>query len=176
MLSLLNAWHQFHTIRAMNSDHNRKLPSLDELLAYRHHDVLLRYANDFSCNKLSAEQAFHELMKFLWIAQKLQLERDSNQSSVLDFSAAVFYSMREIDDMWHTFILFTHDYTAFSQQFFGDYLHHQPSTDAEKAAIRSDLAQFLKRTEKWIAYIYDHFGEETVRLWFSDYLAPLSGE
>lgn len=37
---------------------------------------------------------------------------------------------RIVDEAWHTFILFTRDYTDFCQNAFGTYLHHAPSDTA----------------------------------------------
>src|ERR1700730_9913009 len=36
---------------------------------------------------------------------------------------------RDVDEVWHTHILFTRDYMAFTKEVFGRYLHHQPGTD-----------------------------------------------
>jgi hypothetical protein len=36
------------------------------------------------------------------------------------------YSLR-VDEVWHEFVLFTWEYTAFSKKYFGRYVHHAPS-------------------------------------------------
>jgi len=38
---------------------------------------------------------------------------------------------REVDAVWHTFILFTKDYAKFCQEAFGFFLHHQPSIPSQ---------------------------------------------
>lgn len=38
---------------------------------------------------------------------------------------------REVDTVWHTFILFTKDYAQFSKEAFGFFLHHQPSIPSQ---------------------------------------------
>jgi len=38
---------------------------------------------------------------------------------------------REVDEVWHTFILFTRDYMLFCNEVFGHYLHHQPSIPSQ---------------------------------------------
>jgi len=38
----------------------------------------------------------------------------------------------QIDEMWHTFILFTRDYAAFCEGHFGCFLHHVPNEDEEQ--------------------------------------------
>ena len=37
-----------------------------------------------------------------------------------------------IDEMWHTFVLFTQPYAAFCQRYFGRFIHHAPSTRVER--------------------------------------------
>ena len=111
-------------------------------------------------------------MKYLWLSQKLHVEKQtSKDTEILNFQSVIFSSMKEIDDVWHTFILFTKDYTRFCHQYFGHYLHHQPTIKKEYENIRNNFDDYLLKTEKWISYIYDNLGEETVRLWFHDYLS-----
>lgn len=72
--------------------------------------------------------------------------------------------MREIDDMWHTFLLFTHEYTDFCHRYFGEYLHHVPTVKIEKPATE----QYERELTNYISYIYDSLGEATVRKWFAE--------
>jgi len=41
-----------------------------------------------------------------------------------------------IDECWHNFILFTNDYAAFCQDYFGRFLHHRPFSKQE--AVNAD--------------------------------------
>jgi hypothetical protein len=69
--------------------------------------------------------------------------------------------------MWHEFILFTKDYSDFCEKYFGEYMHHLPNIfdnmPRPRDAVEADV-------EKLLLYIYDHLGENTVRVWFSSYL------
>jgi hypothetical protein len=76
--------------------------------------------------------------------------------------------MREVDNMWHNFILYTKDYHEFCQRFFGEYLHHQPDV-AEGPPPPAE--KFTEQMEKYLSYIYDNLGEETVRKWFATHLS-----
>jgi hypothetical protein len=38
---------------------------------------------------------------------------------------------KEVDEVWHTFILFTRDYSRFCEEVFGFYLHHHPGLDSQ---------------------------------------------
>ena len=79
--------------------------------------------------------------------------------------------------MWHTFILFSRPYMKFCDTYFGFYIHHAPTTKAEKdamkAAIQEDREKVLAQEEQdheiQYNYIYDKLGEDTLVKWYSDY-------
>jgi len=50
-----------------------------------------------------------------------------------------------IDDFWHTFIIFTHDYEKFCEQLNGKLIHHIPlnETDAEKPS-KNELTAYQR--------------------------------
>ena len=76
--------------------------------------------------------------------------------------------MRDIDQMWHVFLLYTEDYMNFCHKFFGEYLHHQPDIvpTLEKGVV--DAAEsFTANLEKFLDYNYDILGEDVVRRWFA---------
>ena len=50
----------------------------------------------------------------------------------------------EIDEVWHSHILHTHQYVEFSEQLFGKFLHHQPGNQGDKAEVKGFQKQFLK--------------------------------
>lgn len=143
------------------------LPSIEKLLEYTNPKVLARYDKDFPHNKWKAEEALTELLKFLWLGQK---QKEAQQlhphDETFQFFSAIHVEMSEIDDMWHTFILFTKDYMDFGNHYFGYYIHHSPTGDEEKLqpdAFQIDLERFL-------SFTYDHLGEQTVRKWFEELL------
>ncbi len=141
--------------------------NLIDLLTYRNNNVLNRYKKDYPNNKLSAEQAFEELMKFFWL--NIQHEVDKKEfphKKDLDFIVGIHSEMKEIDDMWHTFLLFTKDYISFCKKYIGKYFHHTPSVDSKKITkeeFKIDFSRFL-------SYVYDHLKKETVEKWFGPLL------
>ena len=53
--------------------------------------------------------------------------------------------MKEIDDMWHTFLLFTKDYADFCEKYIGKYFHHSPNNNTEeitKSEFEIDFTRF----------------------------------
>jgi len=150
-----------------------KLPELNNLLAYENPAVLKLYVQNYPANKLSAPDAFRETLKYLWLSVKHTLDKAASpEDPSIPPRCIMLRSMREIDEMWHEFILFTKDYTQFCQLYFGEYLHHLPnifdnmpiSREAETAEITILLP-----------YIYDHLGEETMHVWFAEYLQSSPG-
>ena len=50
---------------------------------------------------------------------------------------------RKVDDLWHTFILFTKEYHKFCHKSFGEYLHHNPD---KKNTKKEEKNQSSKNT------------------------------
>lgn len=145
-----------------------KHPELTTLLRYTNIHILKRYEKDYPNNRLKAEEALQELLKFFWLSQKHKLEQKNARASVnvLNFQAAIHEEMKEIDDMWHTFLLFTKDYMDFCEHYFGHFIHHSPTTDQSEIL---SVEQYEKDLENYLSYVYDHLGEATVRKWFNEF-------
>ena len=75
--------------------------------------------------------------------------------------------MAEIDDMWHTFLMFTEDYANFCERYFGRFIHHSPRDENEK--INPDV--FELELTRFLSYVYDKLGEETVSVWFAELIS-----
>lgn len=145
-----------------------KLPNLNELLEYQNPAVLKLYEQNHPNNKMSAEQAFEETLKYLWLTRKHEIDLLENKNNEnFPQYCVMLRSMQEIDEMWHEFILFTQDYTDFCHQYFGSYLHHLPNIFDNMPRSREEENEDI---EKLLPYIYDSLGEETMRVWFAPYL------
>ncbi len=97
------------------------IPHLPTLLSYKNNDVLARYTVDYPNNQLTANEAFQELMKFFWLTIKHDAEKQRfPNEEQLYFICGIHSEMKEIDDMWHTFLLFTRDYSIFCKEYLGD--------------------------------------------------------
>lgn len=131
-------------------------------------DVAERYREDFPDNALSAEEAFHELLKYLWICEKLaEDKRQQPNNEDLNFGIYIQSEMQEMDDLWHTFLLFTREYQTFCQENFGRFIHHVPVTLADKKT--TDHEEFLQETQKALEYVYDNLGEATLKVWYKEF-------
>lgn len=141
---------------------------LNRVLEYKNPAVLKLYNQKYPNHKLSAEIAFREMLKYLWLSKKHADDLPTNKDNE-HFPSEFFMarSMQEIDDMWHEFILFTQDYTNFCKHYFGEYLHHLPNLFDNRIRPREEVNNEIARL---LPYIYDHLGDSTLRLWFADFL------
>lgn len=85
--------------------------SFDEIMAYQNDRVIDRYAKDYSQSIEYVHGCFDALKQFLIVC-------------VLKPGYKV--TSREIDGMWHTFILFTKNYREFCETYLGRFVNHNP--------------------------------------------------
>lgn len=144
------------------------LPSLSELLQYKHPALIDNYSRNFNLETRSAELVFEDMLRYLWLSAKHREDCEIEpENSQLQFSLVMHEEMRPLDEMWHNFILYTRDYTNFCQTYFGQYLHHQPDM---ALTLTLDETQFSEEMEKYLSYLWENLGEEIVCRWFSLHL------
>lgn len=138
---------------------------LVKLLQYKNDHVMARYQSDYPGAQLRPEEAFAEWLKFVWLCHDHAnaLNQRPNDES-LKFDCVIHVEMIDIDNMWHTFLLFTLDYHDFCTRYLnGQFFHHLPLTAKAEAIsaekYKSDLSNYL-------SYIYDRLGEATLIKWF----------
>jgi len=134
-------------------------------LSYENAEVVERFRANYGVSLEEARELFEETKKWLWLCgtrpQSMRL--------------TVFGPMKRLDEMWHTFILFTREYTEYCMDNFGFYIHHAPTTRAEaerhrqRAAASPEQAQAELRGERraMMLLVHDEFGEATLRRWFA---------
>lgn len=138
--------------------------TLDSVLTYTNTKLLKRYEKDYPNNALSSDEAFHEMLKYLWLCYQYSVEINhaERDASLLKFNCAMYKEMSDIDDMWHTFILHTNDYMNFCHNNFGYYMHHQPL----EALSPSEVTLDEEALNYYLHFIYDRLGGATVKKWF----------
>ena len=75
---------------------------------------------------------------------------------------------RRVDEVWHQFVLFTHQYHEFSMRFFGDFVHHvpreSPNPPAGEPRPRRSLEEFREIYEPLFGPLSDAwFDEKSLR-------------
>ncbi len=143
---------------------------LDKLLEYEDENMINRFVDMFDVTDEEAKEIFKETLKFLYISRL----------------SGVFIpdDLLILDEMWHNMILFTPEYHAFSQAYFGRYLHHLPAKKSEKESRKRLLQknpekarnEYLTQMQLLMSITYDELGEETVVKWFQEYPEKYSAE
>ena len=128
---------------------------LKKVLAYKNREVVLRYAEDFAVSRRDAEEIFLETKRWLWLC---------NEHSRLNLGRLTMNEeMSALDQMWHTFLLFTEDYAEFCERFLGQFVHHVPMTSKQKS--KTTKQRRLTQLRANYEFIYDHLGPEVLERW-----------
>jgi hypothetical protein len=150
---------------------NHKLPphgsTLEEVLSYQHPDLIARFVEEHHVPESYAQELFAETKKWLWLCNTNSLEGAKAPLIIYPFMGA-------LDEMWHSFILFSKDYATFCNDFFGEFIHHSPTPAREKAQHRDRLAadeEGLKEETHdkllmFVNYVEQKLGQETAIRWF----------
>lgn len=145
-----------------------KLPELKHLLEFKNNRVIERFKQAHPKEAYRAEQLFTDMLRYLWLCKKHHQDTITNpEDTSLHFMPVMHEEMRTIDLMWHEFILVTRDYHDFCQQFFGQYIHHEPNMNEQ---LDYDEQLFIESLNLFLHYTYTQLGEETLRCWFAEYL------
>ena len=148
-------------------------PPLAEVLAYRHPDTVARFLDAWDLEPAAAELLFEDVLRWLWASTHPGAPR-----------LAITAPLHLLDEMWHTFVLFTRDYAGFGERHFGRFLHHQPTTQAARAADEAAMladpdafrAARAAADRAQYAFIAAHLGDEVLIRWYVDYPARFDGE
>jgi hypothetical protein len=144
------------------------LRPLEEVLRYENGEVVYRFSVDHGFSISDAEEIFTETKKWLWLC-----------AAEPDAKIPLLSEARAVDEMWHTFLLFTDAYAKFCDSNFGFFVHHFPRTRAEKEswdqqiaadpeAARSERRKLLRGAYEIIC---DRLGTETLQKWCEDFPA-----
>jgi hypothetical protein len=140
------------------------ITTLAQVLGYQKPGVVRRYAKEHGVSPAEAEELFREMLKWLYLCYR---------GSIDGVPCAMYPEIAAIDEMWHTFLMFTHDYAQFCRHYFGFFLHHVPNEDEEEMTY-ADPASVQAQLEAQYMFTFDVLGEETLRVWFEEerYAAP----
>lgn len=151
-----------------------KVRPLAEVLAYKNEHVVHKFRERFDLPLAETRELFQETKKWLWLAAR---SSEHAAAGAPTRPLAIDKSLLLLDEMWHVFILFTREYSAFCQRYFGHYIHHAPTTRQEQIHLRRLAAKDPQRAWRDQAelmraqyeFVYDQLGEATVRRWYSRY-------
>jgi hypothetical protein len=102
-------------------DRSKEEKGLDMILQYTNDAIVDRFKRKLNLNDEKATELFNDVKTFLWL-----------QSVAGPLSPTPM-----IDKGWHEFILYTEDYAAFCQEYFGYFIHHRPHRPGEMSEERN---------------------------------------
>ncbi len=134
----------------------RDAPLMDKVMRFPLTDMIKRCQKDHGYTDEDMELLEKELRRFLYLCVM-----PGSSDSVGMYS-------KHVDNLWHTFILYTHEYHVFSHLTQGSYIHHNPTRDherpkntEERKAACNHYAEFIKKYEAT-------FNEEIDPIWLLD--------
>jgi hypothetical protein len=145
--------------------------TLGEVLQYRNDAIVHRFIETWEMSFEEASDVWEQTKKWLWLAAHLTESR----SEIPDL--AITQSTKLMDEMWHTFVLFTRDYHDFCERYFGFYLHHTPTPleqykiqiESYEKAPEKHMERMREHFRKQYTLVYDLLGEDTLLKWYSEY-------
>ncbi len=152
------------------TDHQKHPPhgsTLEEVLSYQHPDLIARFVEEHHVPESYAQELFVETKKWLWLCNANSVEGARAPLIIYPFMGA-------LDEMWHSFILFSKDYATFCDDFFGEFIHHSPTPPREKAQHRDRLAadeeglreETHSQLLRFVNYVEHKLGQDTATRWF----------
>ena len=125
------------------------------VLNYIHPHVINRYAKVHGKSLDYSTDVFKNLMKLLYLMDVCKKQ---------DTLCIITESINELDNMWHIFLLFTRDYQEFCSTYFGEFLHHVPSTPDQQ------LSEEVRKInlKKYLELLVAEFGEELMNSWYKE--------
>jgi hypothetical protein len=120
---------------------------VDRAMAWPMDDVLERYRDDHNIPEDVALEHEREIKRYL---------------ALCSINPEAKYGMKGVvDELWHTFILFTREYATFCEAVAGRFIHHAPTPKLEKL-VGAGAGNYAQMLADYVIV----FGEESpVHLW-----------
>lgn len=149
----------------------REPAPLADVLRYANPAVVASFTDRFAVDREHAQQLFEDVLRWLWLCGRLRADLRADEAAVACRMLAITPSMRLIDEMWHTFMLFSADYRELCEMYMGGFIDHVPERasavpPSEPPAPREAAAA---RLEAQLEYVHDQLGEPILRRWYIEY-------
>ena len=127
---------------------------IEMVMNYPMPDPIARCKKDFGYSDSEMKLLEKELKRYLILC----ILKSPGQEGVGMYS-------KDVDNLWHSFILFTREYAEFGKKCAGYFLHHMPRTDHDELLTRKESHEkFLFFTNRY----KEIFGEAPHAIWFLD--------
>ncbi len=122
----------------------------NQVLEYKNDGVIKKYARDYELPLHVANDHFIELKKFLYVCATYK---------------GAFSPTQTIDNVWHTFILFTKDYHSFCIEYFGKFIHHTPDVEINEETKKQNNISYRLLYD----ILANEFGKPISKTWYNPY-------
>lgn len=164
----------------MNDATMSELPiaTLKDTLAYEYSWLAPKFQERYALSRSEAEDVFLETKRWLWLVAYAY----TTPGSPVPLTVIGLPQLTIVDEMWHSFMLFTQAYAQFCETYFGWFLHHMPTTSTEREQLQAErqsdpvafeqarIAEFRVQAR----FVGATLGAPTVRKWFCDYAEKYS--
>jgi hypothetical protein len=145
----------------------KRRQTLSNVLAYKNRDVIDRFCAAWFVSRDEANLLFDDLKRYLWLHHELQARGHTIHVPPVPI----------VDEMWHTFLMFTVEYDRWTRRAFGSYAHHVPTTERDKKRLDRQVRAAPKRARalaereraRTMSLVYDVLGERVLIRWFVTY-------
>lgn len=114
--------------------------TMTRAMSFDMQQVLERYKKDYQVEDRLITLHHQELMRYLVMCSLSSEDR-------------VVMMSKEVDQLWHTFILFTKEYQRFCEQVASRFLHHAPN-------VNKPINNLKEKIEKFMSLYVDLFREK----------------
>ncbi len=115
-----------------------------DVLNYKNENLVLTIMQKLSLSREEAIEALRDTLKFLLFCTR------SNRPLA---------PPRNIDEVWHLFILSTVSYAKFCKEYLGRFIHHRPAINGKVPGINADLESLHYNTMAVIKKFHEEIGE-----------------
>lgn len=136
-----------------SSTEAQKDEKIDSIMSYPIPNIIKRCQKDFGYNDADIIVLEKELKRYLTLC-------------ILDDSANFGMYSKDVDNLWHTFILFTKEYAQFCNTFAGKFIHHIP--EVNECRSPEQMMQALKGFRHFTQVYQQVFNENVHAIWFLD--------
>lgn len=105
----------FSLVMYFKTSNSKQDIDIDRAINYPIPHVIERYKKDYGVSDEIAQMHERELKRYLII-------------SAINYPTPIDMFSKEVDHLWHTFILFTEEYEKYCKEMFGRFIHHAPKT------------------------------------------------
>ena len=153
LFTILNATYVYaNTVSSSETSTITKEEIITKVMNYPIPDPIARCKKDFGYSDDEMKMLERECKRYLIMAI-LKTDGGTNMYS------------KDVDNLWHSFILFTKEYARFGKECAGHFIHHAPRTDHDAPLTKDESVQQFK---SFLSRYEELFNEKPHAIWFLD--------